>query len=91
MVLGWDLNGVQDIRALPVLGGLYHPIWSCPTNHKMFLDTRNKNRYGFGVGISTVFEIVGHFLFQGGWDHPYGHDLHTILCPLTQESRICMV
>jgi hypothetical protein len=24
----------------------------------MFLDTRNKNMYGLGVGISTVFKIV---------------------------------
>jgi hypothetical protein len=31
----------------------------------MILDTRNKNTYGLGVGISTVFEIFGHFLFQG--------------------------
>jgi hypothetical protein len=23
-----------------------------------------------GVGISTVFEILRHFLFQAGWDHP---------------------
>jgi hypothetical protein len=22
-----------------------------------------------GVGISTVLEIIGHFLFKGGWDH----------------------
>jgi hypothetical protein len=36
----------------------------------MFLDKRNKNIYGLGVGISTVFEVLGHFLFQGGWDHP---------------------
>jgi hypothetical protein len=31
----------------------------------MLLDTRNKNIYGLGVGISTVFEIFGHFLFRG--------------------------
>jgi hypothetical protein len=31
---------------------------------------RNKNMYGLGVGISTVLEIVGHFLFKGGWGHP---------------------
>jgi hypothetical protein len=29
----------------------------------MFLD--NKNMYGLGVGISTVFKIFGHFLFKG--------------------------
>jgi hypothetical protein len=34
--------------------------------------------YGLGVGISTVFEIAEHFLFNGwgglrgwvGWNHP---------------------
>jgi hypothetical protein len=31
----------------------------------MLLDTRNKNIYGLGVGISRVFEIFGHFLYQG--------------------------
>ena len=32
----------------------------------MFLDTRNKNMYGLGVGISTILEIAEHFLFNGG-------------------------
>jgi hypothetical protein len=32
----------------------------------MLLNTRNKNIYGLGVGISTVFDIYGHFLYQGG-------------------------
>jgi hypothetical protein len=31
----------------------------------MLLDTTNKNIYGIGVGISMVFEILGHFLFKG--------------------------
>jgi hypothetical protein len=35
----------------------------------MLLDTRNKNIYGLGVGISMNFEIIGHFLLKGGWDH----------------------
>jgi hypothetical protein len=29
--------------------------------------TWHKN--GWRVGISMVFEIIGHFLFYGGWDH----------------------
>jgi hypothetical protein len=33
-------------------------------------DTRIKVMYGLAVGISIVFEILGHFLFKGGWDHP---------------------
>jgi hypothetical protein len=36
----------------------------------MLLDTRKKNIYGLWVGISIVFEIFGHFLFKGGWNHP---------------------
>jgi hypothetical protein len=36
-------------------------------------DTIKKNMYGLGVGISTVFEILGHFLFQWGWDHTVDH------------------
>jgi hypothetical protein len=31
----------------------------------MFLDTRNKNIYGLGMGISIVFKIFSHFLFLG--------------------------
>jgi hypothetical protein len=37
----------------------------------MRLDTRNKNIYGLGVGFSMVFEIFGHFLFQGDGTTPY--------------------
>jgi hypothetical protein len=50
----------------------------------MFFDTRNKNMYGLGVGITTVFKIAEHFLFKGGGAGitPYGHDLHTIRCSL---------
>jgi CRISPR/Cas system CMR-associated protein Cmr3 (group 5 of RAMP superfamily) len=31
----------------------------------MLLDTRNNNICGLEVGISKVFEILGHFLFKG--------------------------
>jgi hypothetical protein len=47
--------------------------------------------YGLGVGISTVFEILGHFLFKGDRTTPYGHDLYTIRWSLTQGTRIYMV
>jgi hypothetical protein len=57
----------------------------------MFLDTRNKNMYGLRVGISTVFEIFRHFLFKEDGTTPYGHDLYTIRCSLTQGTRIYMV
>jgi hypothetical protein len=30
-------------------------------------DTRNKNIYGLGVGISIVFEIFSNFQFLGEW------------------------
>jgi hypothetical protein len=41
-------------------------------------DTRIKDIYGLGVGISTVFKLFGHFLFKGGQDY-----LHTTECSLT--------
>jgi hypothetical protein len=44
----------------------------------MLLDTRNKNIYGLGLGISTVFKIFGDFLLRGDGITPYGRDLHTI-------------
>jgi hypothetical protein len=53
--------------------------------------TWHKNLCGLGVGISMVFEIVGHFLYQGDRTSPYCHDLYTIRCSLTQKTRICMV
>jgi hypothetical protein len=39
----------------------------------MPLNTRNKNIYGFVVGISTVFKIFSNFTFLGGGDDPRGH------------------
>jgi hypothetical protein len=52
----------------------------------LLLDTRNKNIYGLGMGISTVFEIFGHFLYQGDRINQVGYD-YTIRCYLTQETR----
>jgi hypothetical protein len=57
----------------------------------MPLNTRNKNIYGLGVGISTVFEIFSNFPFLGGGVDPWGPDLHIIGCPLTQGTKIYMV
>jgi hypothetical protein len=40
----------------------------------MFLDTRNKNKTGLGIGISTVFEIFSQFPISGvGGVDPRGH------------------
>jgi hypothetical protein len=39
----------------------------------MLLDTKNKNIYGLGVGISTFFEIYLDFLFLAGGDDPRPH------------------
>jgi hypothetical protein len=62
-----------------------HPVWSWPIYHQMFPDTKDTNMYGLGVVIS-----FGHFLFMGGGGGatPYGHDLHTIWCSLTQGTRV---
>jgi hypothetical protein len=39
-------------------------------------DTKIKDMYDSGVGISTVFEMLRHFLFKGDKTIPYGHNLH---------------
>jgi hypothetical protein len=44
----------------------------------MSLDTRIKDMYGLGIGISTVFEILGHFLFKGGQNHPIWSSLSEV-------------
>jgi hypothetical protein len=73
-----------------IMGEQDHSRWLWHTHHQLLLDARNKNIYGWGVGISTVFEIFGHFLFKDG-TIPYGHDLHTIWCSLVQGTRIYTV
>jgi hypothetical protein len=39
----------------------------------MILDTTNKNIHVYGLGVGTGdlsdFEIIGHFLFEGGRDY----------------------
>jgi hypothetical protein len=57
----------------------------------MPLNTRNKNVYGLGVGISMIFKIFSNFPFLEGGVDPKGHDVHTIGCYLTQETRIHIV
>jgi hypothetical protein len=54
---------------------------------------KNKNVNGLGVGISTVFEIFGHLLYQGDRITPYSQMLLNIrnknICGLV--VRISMV
>jgi hypothetical protein len=57
----------------------------------MSLKTMNKNIYGLGVGISTVFEIFSYSPFHWDGVDPRGHDLYNIGCPLKQGTRIYMV
>jgi hypothetical protein len=52
----------------------------------MLLDTETKMVYGLGVGISTVFVILGHFLFKGDRAIPYGHD-HQMLLDTIKDQR----
>ena len=61
---GGDFNSFREIRALKIPVSIYH---------QMFLDTRNKNMYGLGVGISRDFKIFSNFQFLGGWLDPRGH------------------
>jgi hypothetical protein len=46
-----------------------------------------KQEYIWGVGISMVFEIIGHFLFKGDGTTMYGYDLHTIRCYLKKRQE----
>jgi hypothetical protein len=55
------------------------------TYHQMLFDTRNKNIYGLGFGIS---KILGTSFLRGDGTTACGHDLHAILCSLTQGTRI---
>jgi CRISPR/Cas system CMR-associated protein Cmr3 (group 5 of RAMP superfamily) len=41
----------------------------------MLLDTRSNNISCLEVGISKVFEILGHLLFKGDRTTKYSHDL----------------
>jgi hypothetical protein len=60
---GSDFNRVFEIfDHFLYQGGQDYSIDSSRTFQQMLLDTRNKDIYGLGVGISTVFEIFGHFL-----------------------------
>jgi hypothetical protein len=58
---GGDFICFWDIWAFPKYQRGQNP-W--PTYHQMLLDTINNNIYGLGVGVSMVFEIIGHFLFK---------------------------
>jgi hypothetical protein len=60
-----------------------HFVWSWPTYHYMLLDTRNKNLYGLGVGISVVLRYYNTSCLRGDRTTMYHHDLHTIRCYLT--------
>jgi hypothetical protein len=42
----------------------------------MICNTRKKNTYSLGMGISTVFKIFSYFNFPGGGVDPNGHNLH---------------
>jgi hypothetical protein len=57
----------------------------------MFLDTRNKNMYGLGVGISTGFEIqpISYFWGVGLTPGAISNVLHIL--PVKQGTRKYMV
>jgi hypothetical protein len=80
----------------------YTRFFNCLLNYDYVLHNVNfailyvpwlKNVYGLGVGISTVFVILGHFLCQGDRTTSYGHDLYTIRCSLmfldTRNKDMC--
>jgi hypothetical protein len=66
------ISMVFKILGTSCLRGQNQSIWSWPTYHHMFIYAKNKNTWMFGVGveITSVFEILGHFLFKEGHEHP---------------------
>jgi hypothetical protein len=64
---------------------------TCKEGH--CLGTSQADNCDLGVGISTVLEIIWHFLFKGErpWDNPVWSWLHTITCSLTQGTRMYVV
>jgi hypothetical protein len=62
-----------------------------PSDVPLLLDTRNKNIYGLGVGISKVFEIFSNFLFLGVGLTPGAISYVLHILPVTQGTRMYMV
>jgi hypothetical protein len=57
----------------------------------MVLDTRNKNMYGLGVGISIVFQIFRNFLFLRGGLAPGAIPVVLHILPVTQGTKTYLV
>jgi hypothetical protein len=90
--VGGDLNGFQEIGALPVyFRGRHHSVWSWPSYRQMLLDTRNKNIYGLGVSMFFFFRYFDNSCLRRDGTTMPGHDVHNIRCYLTQETRMYMV
>lgn len=86
-------GGLNRFKVLPDLGGSGPPRGSWPTYifYLVSLDARNKNIYVFSlrVGISTVFNISDHFLFQGNQDHPRGlWPTYQLMCHHARNKNI---
>jgi hypothetical protein len=76
LFMGGDLNGFQYIRngyGTTLYGHDLHTI-------RCYL-TQETRIYGLEVGISTVFEIFGHFLYQVGTGQ-----LHMIMTYITLDA-----
>jgi hypothetical protein len=57
----------------------------------MFLDTKNKNKYDLGVGISIVFKKFSNFPFLGVRLTPGAISNVLHILPVTEGTRIYMV
>lgn len=72
-IYGWGVVILTVFKLfVPVWRGSGKPPGQWPTYHVIPLNTWNKNIYGLGAGISNIFKIFGHFLLEGGQDHPKG-------------------
>jgi hypothetical protein len=89
---GKDFKSIWDFWALTVLRGLgqLHMVMNYIPSDATLTQETIIYICGLEVGISKVSEILGDFLFKGDGTTIYSHDLHTIRCYLTQETRICI-
>jgi hypothetical protein len=81
---GGDFNGFEILGHFLFREDRTIPCGHNYIYHQMLLDTRNKNIYGLGVGISIVFEIFSNFPFWGwgGWGLTSGAIFYVL--PATQ-------
>jgi hypothetical protein len=90
---GGNLNSFRDIIGSSCFSGIGPPRMAMTYISSVVPWHKNQGYVCLELGISTMFGIFVHFLFKGDGTTLCGHDLHTIICSLTQEARkhVCMI